>query len=210
MRWFAINCERSGLTKHSDELTCSHPNTIRNYFNWNKFDCLKFHFVLVHFTMPPSKGSFIGLQRLRMYWHVEVPRTMTKWNSDSFQCISSRHCRSKKDKEQFFIWQRWIFEVHPEWEPTFQIPWCSFIGALSLFTVDNSPALCNDPGEVPNAVRSRAEGPYKLNYKVTYTCERCYAGGGRITCQSNGQWTDMPVCTGKWLIAKPTQKGVRG
>ncbi len=29
---------------------------------------------------------------------------------------------------------------------------------------------------------------------MTYRCDSCYYGGGAITCEANGEWTDYPVC----------------
>ena len=33
-----------------------------------------------------------------------------------------------------------------------------------------------------------------------YTCDNYYQGGGYSTCQSNGQWTEKPECSGRnWI-----------
>ena len=61
---------------------------------------------------------------------------------------------------------------------------------LALITV------CADPGGVDHAVRSEAAWPYRENTRFTFTCDDCSTGGGSITCQSNGQWTTKPNCTG--------------
>ena len=56
---------------------------------------------------------------------------------------------------------------------------------------------CQDPGQVADSVRSGSVGPYPINSRVTYTCNNCYVGGGTITCQPNGQWTQTVVCRSK-------------
>ena len=61
-----------------------------------------------------------------------------------------------------------------------------------LFVVE-----CSDPGGVPHSTRSWSKWPYTPNTQFMYTCNRCYKGGGNITCQNNGEWTNKPNCTGK-------------
>ena len=56
---------------------------------------------------------------------------------------------------------------------------------------------CQDPGQVANAIRSGTAGPYPINSQVTYTCNNCFFGGGTITCQPNGQWTQTVQCSSK-------------
>ena len=62
---------------------------------------------------------------------------------------------------------------------------------------------CNDPGGVDNAVRGGSSWPYTVGRTFTYTCESCYTGGGFITCERNGQWTQKPSCTGKDIQMQP-------
>ena len=56
---------------------------------------------------------------------------------------------------------------------------------------------CSDPDGVPHSTRSWSKWPYTPNTQFRYTCGRCYTGGGNITCQNNGEWTNKPNCTGK-------------
>ena len=56
---------------------------------------------------------------------------------------------------------------------------------------------CGDPGGIDNAVRGASSWPYTVGTAFAYTCESCYTGGGSITCQENGQWTQKPTCTGE-------------
>ena len=70
-----------------------------------------------------------------------------------------------------------------------------YIKRFSFLTVE-----CNDPGDVNNAQWIRSSWPYKVNSRVSYKCDACYTGGGIITCQRNGQWTQKPTCTGKMQI----------
>ena len=67
---------------------------------------------------------------------------------------------------------------------------------------------CPGPGGIAHAARSETHWPLSVGAKATYTCNPCYTGGGTITCQRNGQWTQKPTCTGKILhINAHTQCG---
>lgn len=60
-------------------------------------------------------------------------------------------------------------------------------------------AGCADPGEVDFAERSdNFGGPYHVYSRIIYTCYTGFTGGGTIICERNGQWTEMPVCTGTY------------
>ena len=69
-----------------------------------------------------------------------------------------------------------------------------------LLVVDQSG--CLDPGSIVHAKRSGSSGPYPEGSKVIYTCHTCYTGGGTMTCQDNGQWSNRPECRGKKLFLK--------
>ena len=54
--------------------------------------------------------------------------------------------------------------------------------------------FCQNPGEVAGATPDVTRGPYPIGTVIRY---RCIVGvGGTITCQTNGQWTQKPTCTG--------------
>ena len=55
---------------------------------------------------------------------------------------------------------------------------------------------CGDPGNVVNAVRTGTN--FGFGGTVQYVCNRCYTGGGTITCQANQRWTARPECTSKY------------
>ena len=56
---------------------------------------------------------------------------------------------------------------------------------------------CGDPGPVSNAVRTGSSFSY--GDFVIYTCNHGYSGGGAMVCQTNGQWTQRPTCTGVYF-----------
>ena len=52
---------------------------------------------------------------------------------------------------------------------------------------------CGDPGSVQNAQRQVIN--FNVGSRATYTCTNCYIGGGALTCQGNGQWSQpRPTC----------------
>ena len=55
---------------------------------------------------------------------------------------------------------------------------------------------CDDPGEVPNAVRYFGDYYFPHLKNITYKCisSVCYTGGGNIT-YLYGKWTPLPSCT---------------
>ena len=55
--------------------------------------------------------------------------------------------------------------------------------------------ICPEPGGIPFSNRTIYYGPYNPGYHVTYTCHK--GGGGTISCQSNGNWTQKPTCSGQ-------------
>ena len=57
--------------------------------------------------------------------------------------------------------------------------------------------ICAEPGSLPHATRSGDYWPYSTESTITYVCNTCYTGGGKVTCQSNGTWTDKPMCKGE-------------
>ena len=52
---------------------------------------------------------------------------------------------------------------------------------------------CGDLGHVLNATHDRALGPFPVGSVVTYTCHTG-SGGGSITCEEGGIWTQKPTC----------------
>ena len=66
-----------------------------------------------------------------------------------------------------------------------------FYEAIYILLVVN----CGDPGTVINARRTGND--FRMGQQVTYACNNCYFGGGTITCQANGRWTNLPTCSGK-------------
>lgn len=55
--------------------------------------------------------------------------------------------------------------------------------------------LCPEPGGIYSSTRTKYNGPYNPGDQVTYACNS--RGGGTITCQRNGAWTNKPICTGQ-------------
>ena len=67
----------------------------------------------------------------------------------------------------------------------------------NIFVLLVQPQSCGDPGQVENARRSGFN--FNVNGVVNYDCNQCYNGGGSITCQSNGQWSQRLSCRSKSL-----------
>ena len=55
-----------------------------------------------------------------------------------------------------------------------------------------SSGTCPEPGGVPFSTRTSYNGPYHSDSQVTYSCNN--GGGGSITCQRDGTWTQKPTC----------------
>ncbi len=55
-----------------------------------------------------------------------------------------------------------------------------------------SSGTCPEPGGVAFSTRTSYNGPYHSDSQVTYSCNN--GGGGSITCQSDGTWTQKPTC----------------
>ena len=73
--------------------------------------------------------------------------------------------------------------------------WSIWTFLCAGFPSNNDAGVCGDPGEVYGAVRTGSSSRYQVNAVITYTCtDDCQVGGGNITCQSNGQWTEKPGC----------------
>ena len=55
--------------------------------------------------------------------------------------------------------------------------------------------VCEDPGQVPNAMRSSLNS-YGVGGIVRFTCKPGFVmrGEGTLTCQENGQWSPGPIC----------------
>ncbi len=58
--------------------------------------------------------------------------------------------------------------------------------------------LCPEPGGIPHSTRTGYNGPYTQCSNVTYSCHGG-GGGGAISCQRNGTWTQKPSCQGKFV-----------
>ena len=56
---------------------------------------------------------------------------------------------------------------------------------------------CPEPGGKKHSTRTGATWPYNVNLQVTYTQCSGACGGGTITCQQKGTWTDVQECTSK-------------
>ena len=65
----------------------------------------------------------------------------------------------------------------------------------NLFNFADVSPQCGDPGSVYFAYSSTSGGPYTVGSRVTYTCNPGLIGGGTITCQPNGQWSQRPTCS---------------
>ena len=69
---------------------------------------------------------------------------------------------------------------------------------------------CSDPGNVLNANRyPRYQNSFNEHANVTYTCHRCFRGGGAVTC-SAGAWTGPTVrCSRMVCPSFPARSNLR-
>ncbi len=63
--------------------------------------------------------------------------------------------------------------------------------------------VCPEPGGVPFSTRTRYKGPYNVSDQVTFSCLQ--GGGGTITCQRNGNWTQKPLCISMLIFVQQIQ-----
>ena len=54
--------------------------------------------------------------------------------------------------------------------------------------------FCPQPEEMDNAIKS-VPPQYEVGATITYTCDKCYTGGGTFTCQCNREWSPVEKCT---------------
>ena len=52
--------------------------------------------------------------------------------------------------------------------------------------------FCSEPQAIEHAVRSAPSSRYKIGTTITYTCDKCYTGGGTSTCQCSTDWSFVP------------------
>ena len=57
--------------------------------------------------------------------------------------------------------------------------------------------FCSEPKAIDNAVRSVPDSQYKVGTTITYTCNKCYTGGGTSTCGCSREWSVVPQCSGE-------------
>ena len=59
---------------------------------------------------------------------------------------------------------------------------------------------CGDPGDVPHGKRIRRSqsGPFPIGTVISYVCFTGF-GGGDITCQEGGIWTQRPTCNSSYV-----------
>ena len=57
-----------------------------------------------------------------------------------------------------------------------------------------------DCGEPPNVTHARRLGKhFSENDEIFFVCDDCFYGGGSIVCQSTGEWTPAPTCSGNTI-----------
>ncbi len=122
-----------------------------------------------------NEPTLLAVQNFQLCHWRNTPGRLKMW-INHWEGLLKVGCLDWETLWSFSVWHLWMFNVL----------WYVF-----FFT-----GTCPEPGGVPFSSRTRYNGPYNPGSQVTYSCHD--GNVGTITCQSNGGWTQKPVCSGEF------------